>query len=234
LTDRSNSPTGDLCITMGRTSQAKEHLIEAMRELIWVGSYAGTSVEDICAHAKVHKGSFYHYFASKSELAIAAIEGSWAEHRLLMDGVFSPTKPALTRLVDWLVQLREEQRTMQAIHGRILGCPIHTIGSELGGKEDALHDLLKKILSEYLCYLESTLRDAQAERVIEVPDATAKARLVFFYVEGLLTHARIWNDLCELDQMEDGVRELLGRPSAWPATSTIERTPSSKSTHFSA
>lgn len=219
---------------MGRSSQTKEHLIEAMRELIWVGSYAGTSVEDICAHAKVHKGSFYHYFASKSELAIAAIEGSWAEHRLLMDGIFSPTKPPLNRLVDWLVQLRAEQKTMQEIHGRILGCPIHTIGSELGGKEDALHDLLKRVLCEYLSYLESTLRDAHAASALEVPDATAKARLVFFYVEGLLTHARIWNDLCELDQMEEGVRELLGRPSAWPSSSTTEPSQSSGSTHFSA
>jgi len=207
---------------MGRTSHAKEHLIEAMRELIWVGSYAGTSVEDICAHAKVHKGSFYHFFQSKSDLAIAALEGCWAEHRASMDGLFSPAKPALTRLFDWLVHLREEQRTMQELHGRILGCPIHTLGSELGGKEDALQHLLKTALGEYLRYLETTLRDAHAESVLEVPDAAAKARLVFFYVEGLLTHARIWNDLCELDQMEDGVRELLGCPTAWPTSISAE------------
>lgn len=205
---------------MAKTSQTKEHLIGAMRDLIWVGSYAGTSVEEICARAKVHKGSFYHYFRSKSDLAIAAIEDCWNGFRAEMDGLFSPTKPALQRLVDWLVYIREDQRIMREIHGRVLGCPIHTIGSELGGNEDDLHDLLKSMLGEYLCYLKSALRDAHAEGMIDMPDADASARLVFFYVEGLLSHARIWNDLSEFDQMENGVKQLVGNPADWPASSS--------------
>ena len=202
---------------MGRTSQTKEHLIEAMRELIWVGSYAATSVEEICARANVHKGSFYHFFQSKSDLAVAAIADCWEKHRVEMDRVFSPTKPALQRMVDWLVHLRDEQRSMQETHGRVLGCPIQTIGSELGGREDALQDLLKSVLNDYRSYLESTLRDARAEGTLEVPDSKTTARLVFFYVEGLLTHARIWNDLSDLDQMNAGVRQLLGSPDDWPS-----------------
>ncbi len=205
---------------MGRTSQTKEHLIEAMQELIWVGSYAGTSVDEICTRAKVHKGSFYHFFQSKADLAIAAMKSCWEEHRTGMDGLFSPTKPALTRIVDWLVHLREEQRATKELHGRVLGCPIHTIGSELGGNEDALQDLLRNILREYRCYLESALRDAHAEGMIGVANPETSARLVFFYVEGLLTHARIWNDLSELDEMESGVRQLLGNPLTWPAPSS--------------
>ena len=204
---------------MGRTSQTKEQLIEAMRELIWVGSYASTSVEEICSRAKVHKGSFYHYFRSKSDLAVAAIENCWDGCRVDMDSVFSSTRPGLKRVVDWLVYLREEQRAMKELHGRVLGCPIHTIGSELGGNEDALHGLLKRIICDYMRYLTSALRDADAEGALELPDPEATARLVFFYVEGLLTHARIWNDLGELDQMEGGVRQVLGNPASWPVIS---------------
>jgi TetR/AcrR family transcriptional repressor of nem operon len=51
---------------MGRTSDAKERLIEAMIELIWTGSYGSTSVDQICERAGVKKGSFYHFFESKT------------------------------------------------------------------------------------------------------------------------------------------------------------------------
>lgn len=38
---------------MGRTSDAKERLMEAMSELIWTGSYGTTSVDQICERAGV-------------------------------------------------------------------------------------------------------------------------------------------------------------------------------------
>lgn len=62
---------------MGRTSDARERLLEAMMELIWVGSFGSTSVDQICERAEVKKGSFYHFFESKHALAMAAIEHGW-------------------------------------------------------------------------------------------------------------------------------------------------------------
>ena len=52
-------------------STTKRTLIDAAHDLIWANSYAHVSVEDICRKAGVQKGSFYHFFASKAELAAA-------------------------------------------------------------------------------------------------------------------------------------------------------------------
>ena len=52
-------------------------MINAISELIWVGSYGSTSVDDICEKAAVKKGSFYYFFESKADLAIAAIEADF-------------------------------------------------------------------------------------------------------------------------------------------------------------
>jgi TetR/AcrR family transcriptional repressor of nem operon len=47
---------------MGRVSDAKERLMEAVRELIWTGSYGSTTIDQICEKAGVKKGSFYYFF----------------------------------------------------------------------------------------------------------------------------------------------------------------------------
>ena len=190
---------------MGRTSDARERLLEAMMELIWVGSYGSTSVDQICERAEVKKGSFYHFFESKHALAMAAIEHGWETFRLELDQAFSASKPPEQRLAEWIKQLIKEQVEMKAKHGRVLGCPIHTLGTEIGPMDDIFQKVLKNKLALYLRYLESAIRDAHAEGVVHAPDASAKAKIVFAYSEGLLAHARIWDDLSVLDSLKDGV-----------------------------
>ncbi len=194
---------------MGRTSDARERLLEAMMELIWVGSFGTTSVDQICERAEVKKGSFYHFFESKHALAIAAIKHGWEEFRGRLDEMFSASKPPVERLLDCMRELRREQEEMRAKHGRVLGCPIHSLGNEMGPQDSELRDLLRSKMGKYLRYFESAIRDAHAEGMIDAPDAAGKARIVFAYSEGLLAHARIWNDLSVLDSLEDGLRDIL-------------------------
>ncbi len=53
---------------MGRTSDARERIIQSSIELIHYLSYSSVGVNELCEHAGVKKGSFYHYFPSKSDL----------------------------------------------------------------------------------------------------------------------------------------------------------------------
>ena len=62
---------------MRRKSDAKERLMNAAMDLIWENSYGSTSVDAICEKAGAKKGSFYYFFESKSELAVAALEADW-------------------------------------------------------------------------------------------------------------------------------------------------------------
>src|SRR3989442_1669184 len=83
---------------MGRVSDAKERLMEAVRELIWTGSFGSTTIDQICAKAGVKKGSFYYFFDSKADLAVVAIDDEWQTRRRDLDSIFSPTIPPLERL----------------------------------------------------------------------------------------------------------------------------------------
>ena len=73
---------------MGRVSDAKERLMEAVSELIWTGSYGGTTIDHICEKAGVKKGSFYYFFDSKADLALAAIDVGWNRIRPTRRTVF--------------------------------------------------------------------------------------------------------------------------------------------------
>src|SRR5215467_4735187 len=83
---------------MGRVSDAKDRLMNAVAELIWTGSYGSTTIDQICERAKVKKGSFYYFFDSKADLAEAALGSEWDRRRHELDAIFSSTVPPLERL----------------------------------------------------------------------------------------------------------------------------------------
>jgi TetR/AcrR family transcriptional repressor of nem operon len=53
-------------------ASAREKLLEAAVKLIRSWGFAGTSVDDLCREAGVTKGAFFHHFASKEALGVAA------------------------------------------------------------------------------------------------------------------------------------------------------------------
>ncbi len=54
------------------THDSKTRLLDAALQVIRAKGYAATTVEDICHEAGVTKGSFFHHFKSKDELALSA------------------------------------------------------------------------------------------------------------------------------------------------------------------
>ena len=58
--------------------ESKTRLLNAALQVIRTKGYSATRVEDICEAAGVTKGSFFHHFDSKEELAIAAAD-YWSE-----------------------------------------------------------------------------------------------------------------------------------------------------------
>lgn len=189
---------------MGRTSDAKEKLMEAAAELIWGGSYGGTSVDDICERAGVGKGSFYHFFESKSELAMAGLDAAWEKRREELDSIFSPVHPPLERIRTACETMVRKQREIKKACGRVLGCPLHSLGAEVSTWEETLRDHIRVALAEYHRYFESALRDAHAAGLVPSPDAAARARILMAYCEGVMTQARILNDIRVLEEMPEG------------------------------
>src|SRR5208337_3749810 len=121
---------------MGRVSDAKSRLMDAVLELLWSGSYGSTTIDHICERAGVKKGSFYYFFDSKADLAVTAIDAEWQKRRPELDGIFSPTVPPLDRFRQYCDYGYRFQVEIKAKCGRVLGCALFSLGAEISTQED--------------------------------------------------------------------------------------------------
>ena len=194
---------------MGRTSDARERLLTAALDLIWTNSYGSVSVDDICARAGVKKGSFYHFFPSKADLAVAAYEEHWQEKQPELDAIFSPQLPPLERLRRWTAYIYESQKALCEKFGHVCGCPYANVGSELATLDDQLRSKSEELLGRGLRYLESAIAEAQRDGVVNVPDVRTAALLLASTVMGLTLQAKVQNDPEVLRDLEPTVMRLL-------------------------
>src|SRR5881296_1497576 len=201
---------------MGRVSDAKQRLMEAVKELIWTGSFGSTTIDHICERAGVKKGSFYYFFDSKADLAETAIDEDWQKRRPELDALFSSTIPPLERLRRYCEFSYKFQAEIKAKCGCVLGCPLFTLGSEVSTQEDRLQKKIQEILEYKRKYFESAIRDAHAAGQIHAPDAVAKSRAIFAYYQGLLTQARIEDNVEILHEAARGMFDMLGVKQSEP------------------
>src|SRR5580698_8306283 len=159
------------------TQDTKQLLIDTASELIWKSSYGAVSVDDICKAANVKKGSFYHFFPSKVDLALAALEEFYQSKKMAYDRIFSAQTPALKRfeqMADFVVELQEKAA---AKHGQVCGCPHASLGCEMAGQEDSIRKKLDEITKRFERYYESGIRDLVADGILaKDTDIKAKAQ----------------------------------------------------------
>jgi TetR/AcrR family transcriptional repressor of nem operon len=175
---------------MGRTSDARERILRAAARLFLTGSYHAVGVEELCAAAQVRKGSFYHYFRSKSDLAKAVIdrhaEAFWA--RLDDDQQATPSQ-RLHAAADAIgaIQMGFESRFRRAV-----GCPFGNLAAELATTDDDLRQHVAAVLAELEQRLAAVCREAGEQGLLRSgvdPDGLARA-LVAQY-QGMILLAKV-------------------------------------------
>jgi TetR/AcrR family transcriptional repressor of nem operon len=77
--DMKNAPSAP-----GNPHHSKSKLLSAALHLFRSKGYSATTVEEICNRAGVTKGSFFHHFKSKDDLALGAV----AHWRTMTEGLF--------------------------------------------------------------------------------------------------------------------------------------------------
>jgi TetR/AcrR family transcriptional repressor of nem operon len=195
---------------MGKNCDTKEKLLQAAFDLIWNQSYGSVSVDQICELAGVNKGSFYHFFPSKSDLAVAAYEEHWREKQPELDRIFSPQIPPLERLELWCENIYERQKQKAKKYGHVCGCPYASLGTELATQDERIRAKTQELADRSIRYVESALRDAHHQGLVSLDEPQLSARRVYAMALGLSMHAKIRNDLDLFQDLKLSVMEMIG------------------------
>ena len=145
---------------MPRTSDARERIVTTAARLFLERSYQAVGVDELCQAADVRKGSFYHYFPSKSELAKAVIDLHAEVFARRLSG--SPAATPAQKLHAIPDAIGVIQTALEAQFGRAVGCPFGNFAAELSTTDDDLRTHLAGVLGAMERHLAAACRDAAA------------------------------------------------------------------------
>jgi TetR/AcrR family transcriptional repressor of nem operon len=205
---------------MGRQSDARERLIRSAGELWHARSYADVGVSEICEHAGVQKGSFYHFFPSKRDLALAVIDDGWQRVGAgEMAPILTGPLPPLERLVRLMERGIEIQQRMKEACGAAVGCSFGNLVVEMGTVDEVLRERLERLFEDWAGLLRVALDDAVAAGELPEIDTGQAARAMLAYIEGLGVLIKAHDDpQAVADLAPLALRLAGGDPAASPRT----------------
>jgi TetR/AcrR family transcriptional regulator, transcriptional repressor for nem operon len=194
---------------MGRTSDARARLITAAMELMYARGYTAVGVQELCAHAGVHKGSFYHFFPSKQALALAVIE-THAQHlqRLWHEALLATCSP-LERLQRAFEATHEAHCHLVNRRGEMRGCPLGNFAIELSSQDDVIRQKLAETFNGWTAVIERMLREAVTQGDLPALDVDTTAQTLIAYFEGVLLLAKMHNDPGVVKKLAQGAVHLV-------------------------
>ncbi len=165
--------------------ESRTKFLDAALLVIRTKGYEASTIDDICAGAKLTKGSFFHHFGGKEELAIAA-----AQHFADMaDSIFSNAPYHL--LADPLDRLLGYVDFRKAILQRSLPeytCLLGTMVQETYETHPAIRHACDTHIREHAAMLEV---DIAAAKQLYAPEAAWSAASLAFYTQAVIQGAFI-------------------------------------------
>jgi TetR/AcrR family transcriptional regulator, transcriptional repressor for nem operon len=196
---------------MGRPSDARQRLIEAARDVIYAHSYEAVSVDELCAAAGVNKSSFYHFFSSKQELVLVALESQWRWfEEAILRPTFSDHLPPQERIVRFFDLVLEQQQVQKQSGGHMRGCPIGNLTLEMSTQDELIRARVEQFFREWLRYFERMLGEAKEQGSVPAPlDTEVTAQALLAYFEGVVLLAKGCNDPALIHTLRMGTLSLM-------------------------
>jgi TetR/AcrR family transcriptional repressor of nem operon len=199
---------------MGRTSDARNRILDTAATLIEQRGYSALGVAEICAGAGVPKGSFYYFFESKQALALTVIDEHWATQRRQWEELLGSGHDPLRRLRDLFEATEEVQRTGQQQAGLVAGCLFGNLALELSNQAEEIRGRLQEIFDSQIDLIERVVVQAQEQgQAAPSVDAREAARSIVAQIEGRVLLAKLLNDPAQLETLWRNCLDLLQVPA---------------------
>jgi len=167
----------------------KDDIVQVGLDLVLSQGFNATGVEAILKQAKVPKGSFYNFFSSKEDFALAIIDKFVADRIETFMPIFSDeTLPPLERVkksFEVLIERFEIDDCSQ-------GCLIGNLGQEMADHFESVRQRLEKSLQMWTGGISTLLLQAQQAKAIPADlDAEMLAENLISSFQGALLRAKV-------------------------------------------
>jgi TetR/AcrR family transcriptional regulator, transcriptional repressor for nem operon len=137
--------------------ESKTKFLNAAMHVIRVKGYTATRIEDVCAEAGLTKGSFFHHFKSKEDLALAAAE-HWEEvtSDLFRSAPYRQLADPLDRVLAY-VDFRKE-----ILRGELADftCLVGTMVQEVYDTNPDIREACNRSISSHAATIEADIAEA--------------------------------------------------------------------------
>lgn len=200
---------------MKNKPQTREIIIETAMHLFHSNGYDAVSVNGICDSAGVAKGSFYHFFPTKHELALAVVASWWQMDQQLRQTWENEYDP-IARLRMTLTFRCEISRHLKQKTGFVLGCPFGRLVIELGNKSEALRKKVEAVFDENLQWIRKSLLAAvESGQLDKDYDIDCAANLMLNSIQGIGVIGKVYNDVDRMEAIvETSLKQLGLQPSS--------------------
>jgi TetR/AcrR family transcriptional repressor of nem operon len=166
--------------------ETREKLVRTAERLMLRDGYSAMRVDDVLLEAGLSKGSFYHFFSSKEDLGLAALEHYYSDRvgRLAAGRYATETDP-LRRAEGFLRHASDVAADLWSA-----GCLLASLSAEAAGSSRVIAKALKKRTSE----LRELLVDVLSPFATTEATAADLADHFLVCVEGSIVLARIHDD----------------------------------------
>jgi TetR/AcrR family transcriptional repressor of nem operon len=161
--------------------ESKTKLLDAALHVIRAKGYTATRVEDVCEAAGLTKGSFFHHFKSKEELALAAAE-HWNE--VTSTAFLGAPYQALTDPLDRVLGYVDFRKTILQGDLAKFTCLVGTMVQEVYETHPELRAACEASISGHAATLEPDI--AEAMRRYRVDGSQWTPRSLALYTQAVL------------------------------------------------
>jgi TetR/AcrR family transcriptional repressor of nem operon len=180
---------------MNAEPNTRSRILSVARDMFHSRSYADVGIQEICEAARVQKGSFYHFFPSKRDLALAVIDDmadDWA-HGFVAEA-FDQNLPPVERL-DYMIDAAYYwQKASSDLEGRMPGCLFGNLALEMSTRDDVMRARLNAVFDKARDRFRATLDEAVQTGALAAMNTVATASAMLAYLEGIILLAKTRND----------------------------------------
>ena len=195
---------------MSAAADSRDRIVAAALGLFCARGYAAVGTQEICDRAGVLKGTLYHFFPAKVDVAIAAL-GHYADG---VDGVFRAAAGGRAKPERKLQKVFDAARRMGDCHraeaGVMYGCLHGNLALELSAADDRVRGVIDAITRRWVATLAPVMAELAATDVVPAGDPHAAAHAVLAYLHGVVLMAKAANDPALITRLGKQAVGLLG------------------------